>query len=853
MFSARAIADVNWLEQLKLQKADVETIDLDERRLSDAGVRALLLAAGGHATAFAAQEGKVHALTARTTGDPLLLKFLVEDIAENTFREVPDGLNDYLNDWWQAISDSAAEALRVQQLLGYLVAARGRLTRDDLIAIGPPDVLNRFNLDNALKSMHRFVLGDRYSGYALCHPLFQDYVAHNIIAGDLSFRKRLLNYCERWAEHKSLYVLSAYPRHLLEAVGEGAPEEQQAVFDCLAQVLTDKAYQRAYMGEVGDFGALQQTMRDALRSAPEAINDTRIIFGVIRLALTADALQRSWLDPEGIFESAAAGELERAEEKLRLFGPDLEWRQLAYAVIAWLVSHHDADAAKQYLSEHAVDFDPAQMWYALLPERVRADLKVEGAQEPPLIIPYAGPFGGQPLPNIADLDLAQALVARIGGQLGENPSAFDYERLHAGQDFSNMDYGVETPKYVVENDSPQLVAVAERRPVEGMELLQQYIAVHCANPYRVYRNRSLFGIAGAVICHSNLRTAMELLQLLIAGAFQPGGAEYTEPLLIALTALKAASGDVGAQQRLDEMQRSAEEATGQLYPLRGSSDSWGHHCRRLAMLAEGYCVAMGDLTAAASLFNRARGLPFGYAGFQAPASLALAESFRICQPHNEAARSEVRERALRSAHKVQEPPFCAATTARVNAMVTKWWEGPIHALDEVIAAFHANPADQDFTALHMAGEQFENRGQDRDMLPIPQEMRIAATLQDIARHIYRLPIAELLRVNPDMDPNAQLQQGAQIHIPDPSFTPLLAARLAAEVVAERDGFGGEALGLLMKLVPGAVGNTTALILVLARTLLTLGPAASDVIAGIEALTSQEWMAEPEKPPRGVTV
>jgi hypothetical protein len=252
------------------------------------------------------------------------------------------------------------------------------------------------------------------------------------------------------------------------------------------------------------------------------------------------------LDPEAIFEAAASGDPGRAEEMLRSFSPEPEWRQLTYAVIAWLVGRNDAKAGQRFLTEHAADLEPERMWYSLLPERIRADLaKLE---EPPLIIPYAGPFGLQPLPMSTDLGLAHALVARIGGQLGENISGFDYEALRAGQQgastFSNMDHGLETPTYVAENDSPQLVAVAIHHPDEGMKILQQYIAIHGANPYRVYRNRSLYGIAGAAICHPDLKTAMNLLQILVTKAFQPGGAEYRESLLITSTAMAAAGGDI---------------------------------------------------------------------------------------------------------------------------------------------------------------------------------------------------------------------------------------------------------------------------------------------------------------------
>jgi hypothetical protein len=638
----------------------------------------------------------------------------------------------------------------------------------------------------------------------------------------------------------------------LEEAEAAACQHRQEALDRLVNLLTDEMFQSSFMTEVGDFGALNQNVRAALRKVP-GLDGMLVIPGVMRLALEAETLRRRWLNPQEIFETAASSDPERAAEMLQPFGPDLDWRQLAYAVIASLASRGNPDASRRFLSEHAQELGPEHMSYSLLPERLRAHL--DGLDEPALIIPYGGPFGGQPLPQIANLELARALVARIGGQLNDNPSAFDNEALRAASTtFSNMDYGVETPTYVVESDSPQLVAIASQNPGEGLELLRKYIAIHGANPYQVYRNRSLYGIAGAVICHPDLTTAMDLLQLLIARALQPGGGEYTEPLHIALTALGAANGDSGAQERLKEMREAAQEAAARLSPGRGSSDSWAHHCRRLAMLAEAFSVSLGDAATAAALLEQARHLPFGYAGFQVPASLTLAEAYRICLPHAVAAISDVRDRAFRSAHKVQEPLFCATTTARVNAMIERWWLFSVSPVDEVVRNFHKDPDHRNFAALHLVGETFRWRGRDDlDMLPIPREMRDARCLQEIAREVYRLPVRELSRVNPRIDPSKRLEDDIWINIPDPGFAPLLAARLSAELLVERDRLAGQAPALLVKLVSAAVTNKTALHLILARLLLMLGPGAANVITVAEELAPKEWMEDSAKPPHGVPV
>ena len=853
-FSARALADVDWVEQLSLIGTEVETIDLDQHSLNLGDVRELLLAAGDRTSGFAADEAAVLELDRVSEGDPLLLRFLVEDISIGKIEKpadlakIPQGLESYLKDWWKAISDSTAREAHVLQLLGYLVFARGRLNRDDLIDIDLEDSLNGVTVDNAMETLHRFVLGDEHQGYVLCHPRFQDYITQKVLRGDTRYRERILAYCGRWSEHGSRYALAAYTGHLIEEMESINSQLRPGVFQRLVNLLTDEAFQRAYMKKVVEFGTLNENLQTVLQRVPDPENE-QIISGVIRLALEATTLQRRWLDPETIFKAAASPNPRHAEKILELFGPDHRWREIALAVIAWLAGRKDPDIAREFLDEHSSELAPQHMWYALLPERVKTSL--DGLTEPELIIPYAGPFGLKPLPEIDNLGLARALVARIGGQLQLNPSAFDHEALHPSAEgittFSQMDYDDETPTYVVENDSPQLVAIAVKQPAEGMELLQKYIAVHAANPYGVYRNRSLFGIVGAVICHPDLDTVMNLLQRLITRALQPSGAEYTEPLLIALTALMAADGDIGALQRLEEMSTAARQAAEQLYPERAGSDSWGHHCRRLAMLAEAYTIALGDTGVASSLLEQAQKLPFGYAGFQAPASLSLAEAFRINQPQGPYPENAI-NRAMDSAHKVQEPPFCAFTTVHVNAMKNDWWHSPIAPVGKLIERFCEDPEDQRFTALHIVGETFgRSKNDDPDMLPIPQKMLDARSLEDIAGEIFHLPVSELIRVNPGLNPDQPLVKGTPLRIPDPGFTPLLAARLSAEVLAHRKELDAKAPGLLVSLVPIALINQTALHLVLARLLLALGPSAVDIIAVVDELTPRDWMRDPARP------
>jgi hypothetical protein len=132
-------------------------------------------------------------------------------------------------------------------------------------------------------------------------------------------------------------------------------------------------------------------------------------------------------------------------------------------------------------------------------------------------------------------------------------------------------------------------------------------------------------------------------------------------------------------------------AANQLQQTRWRADSWGNCCRRLATLAEAEALALKRPDRARALLAQAQSLPFGFAGYQASASLTLAKANRICQPDEPDAGLAAVEAAQRSAHNIQKPALCAMRTARANAMLDRWWPPPIHNLVEVISRFVTDP------------------------------------------------------------------------------------------------------------------------------------------------------------------
>jgi hypothetical protein len=250
---------------------------------------------------------------------------------------------------------------------------------------------------------------------------------------------------------------------------------------------------------------------------------------------------------------------------------------------------------------------------------------------------------------------------------------------------------------------------------------------------------------------------------------------------------------------------------------REGSDRWAHHKRLMLGVAQALGWLLGEEALADQVLHEASGLAdSGFAGYQAPACLALAEAVHLCHPHDAKRVAEIEqalEWAQRAADNVQDPTFCARMTARVNAMRRYWWQG----FDvEKRARGLADAAHlTELAALHRVGQQ--HPGRRPDALELPPWASEDATFDGLAR-LYQRPKADFLRLNGG---ERTLAAGDEVAVPDPGFVPHLAARLAAETLAEAGDapLPPERLQLLRSLVRYATPSPTALDAVLTRLVL----------------------------------
>ena len=262
-------------------------------------------------------------------------------------------------------------------------------------------------------------------------------------------------------------------------------------------------------------------------------------------------------------------------------------------------------------------------------------------------------------------------------------------------------------------------------------------------------------------------------------ALAPSKLEFQEGAGIMALALLASSNPAAARGKLDAYHDAIVAIAASLeHGPRG--DSWGSFTRRLAALALAYRL-LGEPAVSHDLIVRARKLHYGFAGFQSPAWQALAETMRICR-EPDAEIVAVQEAARLSAVNIQDPVFCAQTTARWHAL-QRWWKlaFDIPSLTETVDDMRLGPSSRTFHRAASGGEDYLGRGHETGDTLLPDWLRDARTLTDLVA-VYDRPLPELLRFNPGYAADDPLPDGALVPISDPRFAPQIAAHLAAEAL-----------------------------------------------------------------------
>lgn len=634
-------------------------------------------------------------------------------------------------------------------------------------------------------------------------------------------------YAADWLKWNN-YGLRHVPAHLAEAAG-GLDRHEQT--ERLVKLVLNPEFQQTHQTRVGDASSLGRSLELSLRVAARD-DDPSAFQSVFDMAYGVVAFRLAQLRPEQIFELARRGDVEAAERQLLLFGAELEWHQATLLSVAWLAAGQNPEAA-QRLFERVFKELVGLETLRLFADRVGASLYGTGA-----------PSGSADLLPPPSEEAAMLVVERMGGMvdpsgmemlLRDNYSNVTHQNMEMLQQALSPEGGLDSEGildrnyaggieegalYLAAKDGPILVSYAVADVKKGSEYLKSYLDIHAANGYVAYRNRSFWFLLAPVLRHPDDGWAREFTSTLSMLALAGGNREFSEGVPVTLLGLMAASsGGSGAQKKLDEFRKWMQKAALGLSRERNTEgDSWGTHRRRFASLAHVAHALMKDNQASGELLMLALDLPFGFAGFQAPTNLMLAETAHVCGIN---LIDRALEAARASAHNIQDWTFCARTTARVNAMRLRWWGTVIDVADEA-ARFVENLGNVKFAAQHTIGEEYVQRTLGPGSAPLPDWMREADTLRMLAR-VYSRPLSEFEHLNRGLGADDSLPAGTQVNVPDPGFTPLLAARLSAEALADPMLMYQERVAIIQSLVPAAVANVTALDTVLSRLLLAAEP------------------------------
>jgi len=605
----------------------------------------------------------------------------------------------------------------------------------------------------------------------------------------------------KWDDYGLRYTAA----HLTEAArGSSQPERSQQT-ERLVRLVVNLDFQQVHKERVKDLTALQRDLEHALRAAASD-SDSQSLRLVIESALALIVFRREELRPEPLFALARAGEVEAAVRRLNLFDVEPDWRQAALLTIGWLSSEVSPGEARK-LRDRIQGILSLSEPLPLLMARLNASL--EGTPLPALTLPAPPPD-----------EVARAIVGRMGGEAG------DVELLmaHGFDPCVNSDEAVGETGYLAEQDGPLLVAFAAAYPDEGEKYFSQYISTNTNNSYVEYRNRSLWWLLRAVLHHPDQTWVRTRASELAAAALAGSVTEFQESLPLTILALKAAAGDPYATNELEQYKDQLLGKVRELKYGRNTGDAWGSHKRRLAALAQAFSVLPGRQADVEPLLDKAQWLPYGFAGFQTPACLTLAESIQICLPGGAVKVQEALEAAERAAHNIQDGAFCARSTARVNAMKLRWWTPAGFDVAATIKRLCEDSSTPEFTALHKVGEQYRHRAEP-EALPLPPQLRrTKITLKTLAE-VYHRPLGEFQRLNPVQGwaVDQELEAGTLVNIPDPGFATWLAARFSAAALVDGSLSVEERVALIQSLTPVAAINSTTLDTVLSRMLLAAQP------------------------------
>lgn len=708
-------------------------------------------------------------------------------------------------------------------LLGPIAVALGDgLTRDQLIGITD---LAEDTTDDVLRVCAQYLTGgeSKAQPYRIYHQSFRDFLLQDDTYSVYPAERHAAiaryfqeEFGSNWTKGNDTYGLRYTPVHWADSATL-SPTKREVRTQSLVTLSSNKKYQAAFETKVGDLPVLQGYLHRAVKVA--SLNDREdMLPWLIKAAKQFGNFRENYLQGESVVAVANQGAISQAEKRLTLFADlDEDWKAAARLIIGWVGIERNKEGAQQLRDDVAASItsnEPLQ----ILRDRFDAALNDQSS--------FAFDGNAPPL----SLEIGREIVRRVSGQ------EFDQELLGSLSPSSITNLGLQseylndaTYGYASNFDGPILVRMARVYGQEGTELVDAYIDAHAGYNYIEYRNRSLWMVLHSVVRnHPDQNWVKERLRKLLVLALSGGAVDFGEmlPMTAALVTEKAKGSD--PRPLLEGWCTAALEGVQKLQNSRSSNDSWGNHKRRLTALAELYYLILSDSNKTDDLLKRISDLPFGFAGFQAPAILRLADALVVCRQTGSV--ENALHGSFRAAHNIQDYHFCARITARCNAL-KQWHQASLggQSLVDTIGRLAASPSSPEFAAHHLIHEPYQYRNDGPETLSA-NAARQAETLEELVE-VFQRPAVEFRRLNPQFGLSDKLADGTLILIPDPGLAPLLAVHLAAAVMAD-DTLTDTRAALIQSLVPSAVNNPTGLDTVLSYLLIAIDSDNSEILEEI---------------------
>src|SRR6266446_1934635 len=494
----------------------------------------------------------------------------------------------------------------------------------------------------------------------------------------------------RWDPYGLRYTAS----HLAHAVDGEVGSNRHTLIARMVDLITNRRFVSQQLRTVDDLSGLRHDLVKAVRYAARDTDPAGVLM-VTRAGISLVGFTAAQLRPEPLFELAGSGDVERAAQRVALFDVGPEWSTAAMLALAWWGSTANPAQARAVIEKASGSGGSLDLL------RRYAQTAVDGVA-PPVSADVRGiidRFGYQLLSPFSLVEIdpllearASAAVDRLGGREA-NPQLLQQQRPltppFSGTPVLGQQQTAQQPGYLAREDAPVLVAAAALVPGAD-RYLRQYIAIHSGYQYVPYRNASLWFVLESVLWHPDPQRVREMVRDLVASALAGSVIDFREAFPLTVGALQSARGkpDAVAGLFLQAMHEASAVPTDSDQIPRGgdprTQDQWGSHKRRLATHAEILARIQSQSSRARDVLLEASRLLRSFAGFQAPASLALAEAWEIVEPANAAARTAELDRALRAAHNIQDPSFCMRMVSRCNAMLKDWWGYPLKDLHSLV-------------------------------------------------------------------------------------------------------------------------------------------------------------------------